>query len=45
MPVSVVTTHAMLVAWGAYAQSIGLVEKLEKVPVTQQSRDHTPQTS
>lgn len=42
-PINAVTNYAMVVAWGQYAQSIGLVEKLEQVPVPQRSRDHTPQ--
>jgi hypothetical protein len=38
------TSHAMLVPWGLYAQRIGLVEKLEEVPISQRRRQHTPQT-
>lgn len=38
------TTHAMLVLWGVFAQQIGLVKALEKVPIPQRSRVHTPQT-
>lgn len=37
------TSHAMLVPWGLYAQEIGLVESLSQVPIAQRSRDHTPQ--
>ena len=39
----VLTQHAMLVAWGVYAQHIGLVKRLEKVKLHQKTRDHTPQ--
>ena len=38
------TQHAMLVLWGAYAQQIGLVERLEQVSLNQKKRDHSPQT-
>jgi hypothetical protein len=38
------TSHAILVAWGLYAQEIGLVENLMQVPISQRSREHTPQT-
>jgi hypothetical protein len=38
------TSHAMLVPWGLYAQRIGLIEGLEGVPIPQRRRDHTPQT-
>jgi hypothetical protein len=38
------TAHAMLVPWGLFARQIGLVERLEQVPVSQRSRTHTPQT-
>jgi len=34
----------MLVPWGLFAQRIGLVEALESVPISQRTRDHTPQT-
>ncbi len=40
----VLTSHAMLVPWGLYAQQIGLVEALEGVPIPQRSREHTPQS-
>ena len=39
-----ITDHALLVVWGLYAQHLGLLEKLDGVPVAQQSREHTPQT-
>ena len=38
------TQHAMLVAWGVYAQQIGLVEAVEQVKLSQRSREHRPQT-
>jgi hypothetical protein len=38
------TTHAMLVPWGLYARQIGLVQRLEKVPIAQRKRDYEPQT-
>jgi hypothetical protein len=44
IPVATLTSHAMLVPWGMYAQDIGLVEALEGVPISQRTRDHTPQT-
>lgn len=38
------TQHAFLVAWGRFAQEIGLIEKLEAVPLHQKRREHTPQS-
>lgn len=38
------TTHAMLVPWGLFARRIGLVRRLEQVPIRQHKRDHKPQT-
>ena len=38
------TQHAMLVLWGAYAQQIGLVKALEQVDLSQKRREHRPQT-
>jgi hypothetical protein len=38
------TQHAMLVAWGIYAQHMGLVQQLEQVPLHQKRREHRPQT-
>lgn len=37
------TSHAMLVPWGLFAQQIGLIERLREAPVAQRTRDHTPQ--
>jgi len=44
LPAPVLTSHAMLVPWGIFAQRIGLVRALEAVPIPQRSRDHLPQT-
>jgi len=38
------TQHALLVAWGEYAQVIGLTEALIQVPLAQKKRVHSPQT-
>ena len=38
------TQHAFLVAWGQYAQEIGLVEAIEAVQLKQKTYQHTPQT-
>ena len=43
-PTNILTSHAMLVPWGLFAQRIGLVEGLEQVPIPQRRRKHTPQT-
>jgi len=43
-PSHMLTSHAMLVPWGIFAQCIGLVEALEDVPISQRQRDHSPQT-
>lgn len=43
-PIATLTSHAMLVPWGLFAQRIGLVEALEGVPIPQRTREHTPQT-
>jgi hypothetical protein len=36
------THHAMLVAWGQFAQCIDLTTKIEAVPLHQKTVDHTP---
>jgi hypothetical protein len=36
------THHAMLVAWGQFAQCIDLTAKIEAVPLHQKAVDHTP---
>jgi hypothetical protein len=38
------THHAMLVVWGEYAQSIGLIQEIESVPLHQKMVTHRPQT-
>ncbi len=38
------THHAMLVAWGEYAQNIGLIQEIESVPLHQKTVTHRPQT-
>jgi hypothetical protein len=40
----VTTDHALLVLLGKYAQHLGLIERLEGVPIDQRTREHTPQT-
>ena len=40
----VLTQHAMLVAWGRYAQQIGLCDRLGQVQLHQKRRTHRPQT-
>src|SRR4029450_10761931 len=41
----VLTQHAMLVAWGLYAQELGLVRELSQVKLNQKVREHSPQTT
>jgi hypothetical protein len=43
-PTATLTSHAMLVPWGLFAQRTGLVEALEGVPILQRRREYTPQT-
>jgi len=43
-PTATLTSHAMLVPWGLFAQHIGLVETLEGVSIPQRRREYTPQT-
>jgi hypothetical protein len=38
------THHAMLIAWGQFAQCIGLTEQLSGVPIKQKTVDHSPQS-
>jgi hypothetical protein len=38
------THHAMLVAWGEFAQSIGLIQEVKSVPLHQKTVTHRPQT-
>jgi hypothetical protein len=37
------TDHALLIAWGAFARQIGLLEALRAVPVPQKTVEHAPQ--
>jgi hypothetical protein len=41
---TVLTSHALLVAWGIFGQRMGLVEALMGVPIPQRRRIHAPQT-
>jgi hypothetical protein len=41
--ITLLTQHAMLVAWGEYAQSLGLVKKIAGVPLEQKEVAHSPQ--
>jgi hypothetical protein len=38
------THHAMLVAWGEFAQTIGLIQEIESVPLHPKTVTHRPQT-
>ena len=38
------TQHAFLVAWGRFAQEIGLIQSVQKVPLKQKKYTHTAQT-
>jgi hypothetical protein len=42
-PSETLTFHALLVAWGQFAQSIGLINQLQAIPVHQKTVDHSPQ--
>ena len=44
VPKTTLTSHAMLIPWGIFAQRIGLVAALEHITIPQRKRDHTPQT-
>ena len=39
-----ITHHAMLVAWGQFGQSIGLIRAIEAVVLHQKTVEHSPQT-
>jgi hypothetical protein len=43
-PEQQLTNHALLVLWGQFAQYIGLIDRLEAIPMGQKTRDHRPQT-
>ena len=38
------THHAMLIAWGEFAHSVGLIQEIESVPLRQKTVTHRPQT-
>jgi hypothetical protein len=38
------TTHAMLVIWGQFAHCLGLIQKLESIPLHQKTVTHRPLT-
>jgi len=40
----VLSHHGLLVAWGIFAQQLGLVDAIKSVPLHQKRREHTPQT-
>jgi len=44
LPQGILTQHAMLVAWGLFAQAMGLIDAIEQVPIKQKTRVHSPQT-
>ena len=44
VPKATLTSHALLIPWGIFAQRIGLVAALEQIVIPQRKRDHTPQT-
>ena len=39
-----ITHHAMLVAWGQFAQAIGFIQKIEAIDLRQKKVEHSPQT-
>lgn len=43
-PETILTHHALLVAWGQYAQATGLIQALGAVPLSQKTVHHSPQT-
>jgi hypothetical protein len=38
------TQHACLVAWGLFAQEIGLIQGINAVPIKQKTYRHSPQS-
>ncbi len=36
------TQHAMLIAWGHFARTIGLLEQVSQVPIAQKTISHPP---
>ncbi len=43
LPQGMLTQHALMVAWGEFAQEIGLIDTLKQVPISQKAVVHTPQ--
>jgi len=43
LPQGMLTQHALLVAWGEFAQQIGLIDTLKQVAIPQKAVVHTPQ--
>jgi hypothetical protein len=43
LPHGMLTQHALMVAWGEFAQEVGLIETLKQVPIPQKEVVHTPQ--
>jgi hypothetical protein len=43
LPQGLLTQHALMVAWGEFADEIGLIEQLNQVSIPQKSVVHTPQ--
>lgn len=37
------THHAMLIAWGQFAQCLGLTEQILSVDIHQKTMEHSPQ--
>jgi hypothetical protein len=42
LPQGMLTQHALMVAWGEFAQQIGLIETLQQVTIPQKEVVHTP---
>jgi hypothetical protein len=42
-PLETLTHHAMLVVWGQFAQSMGLIDKIQSTPLHQKTVTHSPQ--
>lgn len=38
------THHAMLIAWGQFAQCLGLTDQISAIPIKQKAVDHSPQS-
>jgi hypothetical protein len=42
-PLETLTHHAMLVVWGQFAQNMGLIDKIQSIPLHQKTVVHSPQ--